>query len=218
MKRISRFIAVVLLGVGVVGRAQDAAVTERLNKLSDEVQHLQEASDIQRKQIESLTKELDRLREQQGKPNTSYASQDDLKRLTEAVNDIEKKRQADNTAVTKELERLGNAIGNLGRSGSGSAPLRKNTPKGSPTPPDKTGPGGAPPAKETGYEYQIQPNDTLTSIAKKYNTELGLKLTPDDILKANPGLEERKLMAGKKIWIPAPPDALEASKKTAKSE
>ncbi len=218
MKRLSLFLVVLFLGAGAAVRAQDAALEERVNKLNGLVQDLQESRDNQKKLIESLSKDLDRLREQQSKPNASYASQEDLKRLTDAVNDIEKKRQADNAAITKELDRLGKEIGNLGRLPAGSAPSRKSPSKGTMPPPDKAGPGGAPPTKETGYEYQVQPNDTLTSIARKYNNELGLKLTPDDLLKANPGLEERKLIAGKKIWIPAPQDSADAAKKAPKAE
>ncbi len=209
-----------LLGAGIVGRAQDAALEERVNKLNGLVQDLQESRDNQKKLIDSLAKEIDRLREQQTRPNASYASQEDLKRLTDALNEIEKKRQADNAAIAEKFDRLGKEIGNLGRSTSGSMPPAKKSPKSQTPPPDKTGSGGAQSTKETGYEYPVQPNDTLTSIAKKYNTDpaskwasSSLKLTPEDILKANPGLEERKLMAGKKIWIPAPPDGTDAPKK-----
>ena len=175
------------------------------------VQHLQEASDIQRKQIDALAKEIAALREQQSKPNTSYASQEDLKRLADAFKELDKKREADKQLILKEIEKLGATI-------ASPPQAKKNTPKEPTAPVDKAGPRGAPPANEKGYKYIILPNDNLIGIAKKYNAELGLKLTPEQILKANPGLEERKLIVGQPIWIPAPQDGAEGAKKTPKTE
>jgi LysM repeat protein len=43
---------------------------------------------------------------------------------------------------------------------------------------------------------------TLITIAKAYQ-EQGVKVTVDDILKANPGLDPKKLKIGQKVFIPA---------------
>jgi hypothetical protein len=211
MKRIFFYLTALSLCGGAGLRAQDAAVEERLNKLSGLVQDLQESRDNQKKQIDALAKEIAALREQQSKPNTTYATQEDLKRLADAFKELDKKREADKQLILKELEKLGKTI-------SSPPPGKKSTPKEPAAPVDKAGPRGAPAANEKSYEYTIQPNDTPTSIARKYNTELGLKLTPDDILKANPGLKERGLAVGKNIWIPAPQDGAEGAKKTQKTE
>lgn len=60
--------------------------------------------------------------------------------------------------------------------------------------------GGA----EKGYEYVIQSGDTLSSVAQAYR-EKNIKVTVDQILKANPGLNANKLKVGQKIFIPTPP-------------
>ena len=56
---------------------------------------------------------------------------------------------------------------------------------------------------QKGYDYTIQRGDTLLAIAKAYR-EQGIKVTTDQILKANPGLDPKSLIVGKKIFIPAP--------------
>jgi LysM repeat protein len=52
--------------------------------------------------------------------------------------------------------------------------------------------------------YTIQPNDTLTFIAKK---ELGSPLLWKEIVKLNPGIAPEKLKPGQKIKIPSVPQA-----------
>ena len=59
--------------------------------------------------------------------------------------------------------------------------------------------GGA----EKGYDYVIQKGDTLSIIALAYR-EKGIKITSEQILKANPGLKPNSLRVGQKVFIPAP--------------
>src|SRR5437867_2592323 len=56
---------------------------------------------------------------------------------------------------------------------------------------------------EKGFEYVVQSGDTLLAIVKAYR-EKNVKVTQDEILKANPGLVATRLKVGQKIWIPAP--------------
>src|ERR1035441_2580940 len=115
MKRISFFLAVTLLAAPELLRAQDAAVEERLNKLTARVQDLEDAKDAQNKRIEELAKGLRALQDQQGKPNTSYASQEDLKQLADKLQEIDRKRQEDNDLILKRIEGLGKALGSSAR-------------------------------------------------------------------------------------------------------
>ena len=64
MKRIFFFLIALSLCGGRGLRAQDAATEERLNKLNGLVQDLLEDKAHQRKQIESLSREIQSLREQ----------------------------------------------------------------------------------------------------------------------------------------------------------
>ena len=49
----------------------------------------------------------------------------------------------------------------------------------------------------------VEGRDTLSTIAQAYK-EKGIKVTVDQILKANPGLVPERMRTGQKIWIPAP--------------
>jgi LysM repeat protein len=125
------------------------------------------------------------------------ANSDDLKKLAEQVQEIDRKRQEDNDRVLKELGRLEKS---LGASPSGHRSSPDMTPDTTPTPIKGhaiTGPSGP----QNGYDYTIQRGDTLLAIAKAYRAQ-GIKVTTDQILKANPGLDAKNMKVGQKIFIP----------------
>ena len=91
----------------------------------------------------------------------------------------------------KEIEKLGKA----------SHGPRAEKPKDKPrteTPEKPVSAGGG----EKGFEHVIQSGDTISTIALAYR-EKGIKITSDQILKANPGLKANSLKVGQKIFIPA---------------
>jgi len=115
-----------------------------------------------------------------------------LKKLAEQVQDLAKKQKADQELILKEIEKLGKV--------GSPTPVRRSTPTVTTNPPaGGTGLGG----KQSGYEYPIQRNDTINLVAKAYRDQ-GIKVTADQILKANPGLDPKNLKVGQKIFIPAP--------------
>ena len=188
MKRISLLlIGLTLAALTPTMRGQDAATEERLNKINGLVQDLIEDKANMKKQLEAMAKEVQALREQ-GSSASSAASAEDLKRLAEKVQEIDRKREADKDLILKELEQLGKAI---------SASRARSTP------PPRNDSGGSSTPAEKGYEYVVQSGDTLSAIAAAYK-EQGVKVTVDDIIKANPGLKATSLSVGKKIFIPAP--------------
>src|SRR5580765_1690943 len=91
-------------------RAQDAAVEERLNKLSGQIEDLLAAKAEQDKRISALAKELESLREQASKPAGNYAGQEELRKLAETVQRIDQKRVEDNEHILKEIEKLGKTV------------------------------------------------------------------------------------------------------------
>lgn len=194
MKRISFLLMMLALWIGVPARAQDAATEERLNKLNGRIEDLMAAQESMKAQIQTLLKETDRLRGQVNTPSGNYAAQDDLKRLADAVKEIDRKRLEDYDKIKAELKRIANAVSSSGSSGrkqpvsSGDDTPGQNTPK---------------PTSDKGFEYVIQKGDTLSIIVQAYK-EKNIKVTTDDILKANPGLKAEKLKVGQKIFIPAP--------------
>jgi len=197
MKRISVWF-LILTFWAVVVQAQDDATQQQLDKLSGQIQDLQDAQAAQAKHIEALEKEINDLQGQSSAAG-STASPDDLKKLAEQVQEIDRKRQEDNDRVLKELERLEKSLGN-------SPPSHRSTPDISPditpTPikghaaPDTSGP-------QNGYNYTVHSGDTLSAIAKAYRAQ-GIKVTTDQILKANPGLDAKNMKVGQKIFIPEP--------------
>jgi LysM repeat protein len=175
-------------------RAQDVEQTERLNKVEGYVQDLLAAQAAQDKRIEALEKEVANLRDKMNLPGANnYAGADDLQKLATQVQELAKKQQADNDLILKEIEKLGKVAG-------GSTTGRKSPPGVTAAPTENPTPAGGP---QKGFYYEVQSGNTLSAIAKAYRDQ-GVKVTVDQILKANPGLDPKNLVVGKKIFIPAP--------------
>ena len=182
-----------------VAPAQDTAAQEQIDKLSGQIQDLQAAQLEQGKRIEALEKQIGDLQNQASQPAANAANPDDLKKLAEQVQEIDKKRQEDNDRVLKELERLEKS---LGGASSGHRPPPDTTPDTTPTP-IRSHPATSTSGPQNGYDYTVQRGDTLLAIAKAYRAQ-GIKVTTDQILKANPGLDAKNMKVGQKIFIPAP--------------
>ena len=193
MKPISFLIVTLALWAPSDLRAQDAATEERLNKLSGQIEDLMAARTADQKRISELSRELESVREQPAKPTANYATQEELKRLAEAVKEIDRKRLEDYDKIRAEILKLGKTL---------SAPLAPPK-KNAPATPSDSPVSDKPVAPEKGFEYVIQPGDTLSVIVQAYR-EKNVKVTVDQILKANPGLKPDKLRPGQKIFIPAP--------------
>jgi len=192
MKRIHFFLIVLSLCGGHELRAQDAAAEERLNKLNGLVQDLLEDKAHQKKQIESLSREIQSLREQVSKPTGNYATQDDLRTLAKKLQEIDQKRIEDNEMIVKKIKELKEAL---------ASPTQGKKRQPTPAPPENPGQGSA--APEKGFEHIVASGDTLSTIALAYR-EKGIKISTEQILKANPGLVPEKIKVGQKIFIPAP--------------
>jgi len=107
------------------------------------------------------------------------------------VKEVDRKRVADNEEIAKQIEAIGKAAANAGR-----APVRRSEPA---APPSRSNASGS----EAGFEHIIASGDTLSTIAEAFRAN-GVKVSVDDILKANPGLKATSLRVGQKIFIPAP--------------
>jgi nucleoid-associated protein YgaU len=195
MKRISLLLLPCLLTVLTV-RADDATTEERLNKLSGQIADLQAGQEALRRQFDGLSHDLDAMREQLAKPTGNYAAVEDLNRLRDALKDVDQKRLQDAEKTRAELQRLGTLLAAGPASGKRGAGFHtaehERAANDTPKEPDK------------GFgDYVIQNGDTLSLIVQAYHDK-GIKLTTDQILKANPGLDPKRLRVGQKIWIPAP--------------
>jgi LysM repeat protein len=177
-------------------RAQDDATQQQINELNGHIRDQQETLDAQKKRIDALEKEISELRDKSnGSGANPGANPDDLQKLADQVQELAKKQQADNDLILKEIGKLGKV------SGSSSSPVHKSTPS---VTTNAAAGGSTAGGKESGYEHKVAAGDTLLSIAKAYRDQQGIKVTSDQILKANPGLNPNSLKVGQKIFIPAP--------------
>lgn len=189
MKRICLMLATLALCYAPSLRAQDAATEERLNKLSGQIDDLRAGQEALRKQIDGLMRELSSVRDQAAKPAVASASPEDLSRVADAVKEVDRKRLEDYDKIRTELLNLRKSL--LNSPPPRTKPMSTDTAENKPAPSDK------------GFEYEIKSGDTLSMIVQAYR-EKNIKVTTDQILKANPGLKAEKLPVGHKIWIPAP--------------
>ena len=183
MKRI--FLCCTLLALAIASvPAQDAAVEERLNKLHGQIEDILAAQSQIQKQMSELARELAGVREQIASANGNLATQEDVRRLTEKLKEVDRKRAEDNELITRMIEKLGRAA---------PAPAPRARPVVDDTPP-ANGP-------QKGFEHVIQKGDSLSLIVQAYKDK-GVKTSTTEILKANPGLNANKLIVGHKIFIP----------------
>ena len=201
MKRISLFCLLALLAGATICSADDAAVEERLNKLGGQIEDLLAAAARQDKRISALERELENVREQAAKPSGNYASHEDLRRLADKLQEIDRNRVADSEKFVKAIEQLGKA------SPTGTSGPRRPSRPTETTPSEdlaKHGTGGSTGSEknEKGFEYVIASGDSFSTIAQAYR-EKGVKITSEQIAKANPTLKPNSLKVGQKVFIPA---------------
>ena len=191
MRKISLWLFILTFTV-CAARGQDAATQQQIDKLYGQIQDLTEAQAAQTKKLEALDKSIGELREKLNQPAASdSASVEELKKLAAQVQEIDKKRQDDNKQVLKAIEQISKA-------GGVSTPVHRATPTVS-----TNDPNASATIPQKGYDYPIVAGDTVSSIAKAYRAQ-GVKVTTDQILQANPGLNPNNLIVGKKIFIPDP--------------
>jgi LysM repeat protein len=183
MKRISFFLAMALVAIPVFVRAQDAATEERLNRLTALVQDLTESRDAQAKRIAELTRAVEALQQQLNKPNANYATAEDVKHLADKLQEVDRTRREDDEKILQGVEKAVKTLGSR------------------PSPP--AAPSVSSGTSDKGFEYVVQQGDTLSVIVAAYRDK-NIKVTVEQILKANPGLVPEKMRLGQKIFIPAP--------------
>jgi len=174
-------------------RAQDAASEERFNRLAGQIEDLRSNQEALGKRLDAIGRELEGLRGKLDKPSGNFASEEDVKSLAAAVKEVDRKRLEDYEKIHTELK-------NLGRSLTSTMPASHKTtqaPAPEATASDKTT------TPDKAYEYLVKKGDTLSVIVKAYQDN-NIKVTTDQVLKANPGLKAEKLRVGQKILIPAP--------------
>jgi len=176
--------------------AGDDATQQQIDKLSGQIQDMLDAQAAQGKRIDAVEKRIGELEDKLNSPGGTTSS-DDLKKLADQVQEIDKKRQSDNEQILKELDKLDKALGVAPSPTAHKTTVATTSDKDK----DKDNPTPAPNVPQKGYEYTIAKGDNLSAIAKAYRTQ-GVKVTAEQIQAANPGLNPKNLIVGKKIFIP----------------
>jgi len=166
---------------------------QRLNARLDDIevafQRFQKERDKLESEIRALRDQVSRL----GDNSQHNATQESIKRLADAIEEVERKRVKHQENVDSALERMEKLI----VKGGSSSPRTSTTPKAQSTPPKSDGSG-------KGYEYTIRANDNASKIAAALREQKGLKITPQQIIDANPNLDWTRMKIGQKIFIPDP--------------
>jgi LysM repeat protein len=176
--------------------AQDSATQQQLDQITGTLQDLQSQLSHQNDRITAVEEKIAKLTDKLNTPGGSdYASADDLKKLAEQVQEIDQKRQDDNQKILDALAKLGK--------GGGTMESGRKSEEVTPTPTLNNSPNANAGGPQNGYYYEVKAGNTLLAIAKAYRAQ-GIKVTVDEILKANPGLTANGLKVGQKIFIPQP--------------
>lgn len=202
MNRLSCLPVICLLSLAPLARGQDNAtaaarqeeVDERFKRLSGQLDDILKSQADQLRRLGDLEDAVKNLRDQQSRPNATYASQEDLKRLADAIKEVDSNRLKDYEKIREEIGQLGKVL--AAPSTSTAVPSRSSS---------HPNVDSGTKQDENGYWYVVKRGDFLSTIAKAFN-EQGVKVTLDQIEKANPNVDSTKLRVGQKIFIPAPKD------------
>jgi len=181
MKPISFSLVALLLAVASLP-AQDQSVVEAVNRQGVYVQELLADRAQMKKQMADLTREMESLREQLAAVRGSASQQDCCEVLADSIREVDRKRQKDRELILDEIDKLGKKLGARAPSAGGSS---------------------VPPSSSERFEYVVREGDTLSAIVEAYRRE-GVKVTLNDVLRANPGLKPESMQIGQKVIIPKP--------------
>jgi LysM repeat protein len=181
--------------------ARQQESVERFSRIEADLEALKADNLSLRDEVAKFKQELSRVRDEQGKTAIAVANSnphEDLKRLAEKINEVDRKRETDKQTISEEIKR---SIGKLENAIAAEArPVTHR--ERAPTPPPAVD------SSDTGFSYTVASGDSLGAIVKAYNQEFkkkGLKpITFSQVKAANPNVNWDKLKVGTKIVIPAP--------------
>ncbi len=165
-------------------RRFEASLRDLLSAQEDQQRRLTE----QARQIDALREELRLLREDVLKAGTEALTRAELKKVVDAVAEVDKKRVEDNKLLKEAIETLGTKLVALATA---------------PPPPEKREPTPGQNGSEVGYWHVVESGQFLSTIVQAYRDQ-GVKVTLKQVMDANPGVNWNRLPVGKRIFIPDP--------------
>lgn len=195
-----------LLTCGLLAQRLQAEVdVESFKQLQSEVAALTESRDALAADMRKLREELAAMRAENTELKQrlitatarEYASRDDLRKVVDQVQEVDRRRSADATLVREKLEEI-------------VRQLNKPVPLPPAIEPTTTRPGGGGknPSDDSGapsdyYEYTMKEGDILSVVISEYNKTQGLKVRLAQVLKANPNIKDaNRVPVGTKVKIP----------------
>ena len=180
--------------------AQETATQQQIDKLSGQIQDLNELVETQRKHIDALDKEIADLRVKVNTPVVNdYANRTELKSLAEQVQEVDRKRKEDSDMIADQIQKLVKAATMAPLPSPIQPTHRISSAPSTPRVDESTTPS----VPQKGYEYEVKPGDNLGLIIKAYRDK-GVKIKLSQIKAANPTMNPDLLVPGKKIFIPDP--------------
>jgi len=172
------------------------------------VEALTEGQETLRRQIQELRDAVLQLRQensqlkQQLRSAGDMVTRDQLRDVVKSIQTVDEKRAADGEYVRRQLESIAKDVSKAlvppvrepqRSTGRPSAPKEsKDVVDAAANLPDKQ------------YVHKVQSGETLGAIIAAYNKEYDLKVKVSDVLAANPGLRDPKLLrVGQDLNIPA---------------
>ena len=201
-----RWVAGFLIGLGLLAPRLRAEVdVESFKQLQSEVAALTESRDTLAADMRKLREELSAIRSENTELKQrlatatarEYASRDDLRKVVEQIQEVDKRRSADGMLVREKLDEI---VRQLNKPVPLPPPVEPSTPR-------QSG-GGKNPADDAGspsdyYEYTMKEGDILSVVISEYNKTQGLKVRLSQVLKANPNIKDaNRVPVGTKVKIP----------------
>lgn len=183
---------------------------ESFKQLQSEVTALTESRDAMAADYRKLRDEVATLRAENmelkqrliAATSREFASREDLKKVVDQIQEVDRRRAADAALVREKLEELARQLSrpipvppsDLGSSRpTNSGGGKKTADKGS----DETS------LPTEYYEYTMKEGDILSVVIAEYNQSQGLKVRLSHVLKANPNIKDpNRVPVGTKIKIP----------------
>ena len=184
---------------------------EEFRRLQGEVANLQDQNQAQKQRIAELTRRVEKLQSDLRDANEratikmgDFVTREDLKKITDLIEDVDKKRENDRKVILEEFEKLGKSLAQASpRNG-------RRDDRGSDRGSDRDERTEPPAQPWTGkvLPYTVKPNQTLSHIREDFNKTLrdqGLApISSSDILRANPGLNPNRIYVGQELLLPVP--------------
>jgi septal ring factor EnvC (AmiA/AmiB activator) len=180
--------------------AEQQGVDEKFKRIAADIESLLTANQLLQDKVSALKDELQQIRTEQSRLAASAVTPDDLKRLAQKIEEVDKKRQEDKDTISDQIKKTVDRLEKL------LAAAAEPAPKPSIKPPSTNDA----PAVQNGVTYTLKEGDKLIDIVAAYNKafkDKGMKpISLKQAMDANPNVDWTRTKVGQKIIIPNPPE------------